>query len=510
MAAAAVAAAARRALAVAALVALVAAPATLATADLPAARAVFEAYLAGRCASEANSLGLAEQIATCRQSSDYDVFVSNFYSLWVNLNKPSGYSAHHRQLRLANFADNLEFIVDHNGQGKSYHLGVNQFADLTHDEFKATHLGLRLDAGNTALRLGGGRPFSHANVQAPPEVDWKAKGAVTDVKNQMQCGSCWAFSTTGSVEGINKIVTGELLSLSEQELVDCDKARDMGCQGGLMDFAFEFIIQNGGLDTEKDYPYTAVNGQCDLERENSHVVTIDDFEDVPHNDEASLKKAVAAQPISVAIEADQRQFQFYAGGIFDDECGTQLDHGVLIVGYGVDNATDYWTVKNSWGSAWGDHGYIRLRRNVQDNQGLCGIAMQASYPIKKGPNPPPGPPRPPTPPPEPEVCDPTHKCDHGTTCCCSVPLGKFCLAWGCCPMESATCCDDHRHCCPVEYPVCNLDAGLCMKGSSLMWMDKGIDMLEQSPAHFHWLSFHDALGRKSGPGDVELQSVADQ
>ncbi|CAI5952536.1 unnamed protein product [Closterium sp. NIES-65] len=195
----------------------------------------------------------------------------------------------------------------------------------------------------------------HADVNAPEEVDWRKEGAVTEVKNQGQCGSCWAFSTTGAVEGINKIVTGELISLSEQELVDCDTKKDQGCGGGLMDFAFEFIIKNGGLDTEEDYPYDATAHKCNK-----------------------------------------------AKGIFDGECGTDLDHGVLAVGYGTENGTDYWIVKNSWGPRWGDHGFIRLVRNVEAEEGQCGIAMQASYPIKKGPNPPPGPQPPPTPPPSPE------------------------------------------------------------------------------------------------------------
>eukprot|EP00245_Coleochaete_scutata_P007951 TRINITY_DN2377_c0_g1_i3.p1 TRINITY_DN2377_c0_g1~~TRINITY_DN2377_c0_g1_i3.p1 ORF type:complete len:299 (+),score=54.01 TRINITY_DN2377_c0_g1_i3:70-966(+) len=226
-----------------------------------------------------------------------------------------------QEVRFQIFKDNVLYIHSHNKLAESYKLGLNEFADLTHDEFKVHRLGLKLDEENSLARQQKGRKFSHENVEAPESVDWREKGAVTKVKNQRQCGSCWAFSTTGSVEGINAIVTGKLISLSEQELVDCDKSKDQGCQGGLMDFAFEFIIKNGGIDTEEDYPYKAENERCDIDRENAHVVTIDDYEDVPHNSEDDLRKAVAKQPVSVAIEADQRPFQFYQGGVFDGECG---------------------------------------------------------------------------------------------------------------------------------------------------------------------------------------------
>ncbi|KAJ6675870.1 CYSTEINE PROTEASE [Salix viminalis] len=149
-------------------------------------------------------------------------------------------------------------------------------------------------------------------------------------------GSCWAFSTIAAVEGVNKIVTGDLIVLSEQELVDCDKSYNEGCNGGLMDYAFEFIINNGGIDTEDDYPYLGRDGKCDTFRKNARVVSIDSYEDVPVNDETALTKAVANQPISVAIEAGGRSFQFYESGIFTGECGINLDHGVAAVGYGTE------------------------------------------------------------------------------------------------------------------------------------------------------------------------------
>lgn len=392
--------------------------------------------------------------------------------------------------RFAVWLENLEFVLEYNAKHTTHWLGMNSLADLSHEEYKAKYLGYK-PALRTTLRARNTGPFKYANVaddSLPPSIDWRKKGAVTGVKNQQQCGSCWAFSTTGSVEGINAIVTNGLVSLSEQELVDCDTASDKGCQGGLMDYAYEFIMQNGGIDTEDDYPYTAVQGQCDDNRAARKVVTIDGYEDVPENSENSLKKAVAHQPVSVAIEADQKEFQLYVGGVFSDEgCGTNLDHGVLAVGYGVDpSGGSYWIVKNSWGAEWGDNGYIRLKRNVDAPEGLCGIAMAASYPTKNGPNPPtpaPTPPKPSPPPgPGPVACDAVHECPPKTTCCCLSTIFNLCLEWGCCPIPDATCCDDHQHCCPHDLPVCDTAAGRCLPKSGDV--TKSVAIYTKEPAKF--------------------------
>jgi len=185
-----------------------------------------------------------------------------------------------------------------------------------------------------------------------------------------------------ATEGINKLSSGKLISLSEQEVVDCDvKGEDQGCNGGLMDDAFKFIIKNKGLTTESNYPYKAADGTCNTKKAASHAAAITGYEDVPANSEASLLKAVANQPVSVAIDAGGFAFQLYSGGVFTGDCGTDLDHGVTAVGYGTaSDGTKYWLVKNSWGSSWGENGYIRMERGVNAKEGLCGIAMQASYP----------------------------------------------------------------------------------------------------------------------------------
>ena len=175
--------------------------------------------------------------------------------------------------------------------------------------------------------------------------------------------------------------TGTLISLAEQELVDCDtKGVDQGCEGGLMDDAFKFIIKNGGLTTEAQYPYKGADGTCNAKAAANHAATITGYEDVPANNEQALKNAVANQPVSVAIDASGSDFQFYKSGVFTGSCGTELDHGVTAVGYGVSDGTKYWLVKNSWGTEWGEEGYIRMQRDVAAAEGLCGIAMQASYP----------------------------------------------------------------------------------------------------------------------------------
>ncbi|KAF3325546.1 xylem cysteine proteinase 2 [Carex littledalei] len=301
---------------------------------------------------------------------------------WMTKHGKMYQSLDEKQRRFDIFKENLKHIEETNSQRKNYRLGLNEFADMHHEEFKSRYLGLKGNFMRKSEATLGDSTNKNASY-LPKFVDWRNKGAVTPVKNQGTCGSCWAFSTVAAVEGINQIVTGNLTSLSEQELIDCDTTINSGCSGGLMDYAFSFIVKSGGLQREEDYPYLMDDGVCEQTKKHPKVVTISGYQDVPQNSEYGLLKAIAHQPVSVAIEASGLDFQFYKGGIFDGACGTDLDHGVTAVGYGSQSGQNYILVKNSWGTTWGEKGYIRMKRGTGKPEGLCGINKMASYPIKR-------------------------------------------------------------------------------------------------------------------------------
>nr|XP_043622665.1 senescence-specific cysteine protease SAG39-like [Erigeron canadensis] len=286
-----------------------------------------------------------------------------------------------REMRFKIFKDNVAYIEAFNNAGnQAYKLSINGFADQTNEEFKATRNGFKFPS---TPRSRQSTSFKYEDVTAvPSSMDWRKKGAVTPIKDQGQCGSCWAFSTIAATEGITQLTTGKLISLSEQELVDCDRSgEDQGCEGGYMDGGFTFIVKNKGINTEAAYPYEAADATCNTKEEDVYAAKITGHEDVPVNSESALLKAVAMQPVSVAIDAGESDFQFYSSGVFNGTCGTELDHGVTAVGYGTsDDGVKYWLVKNSWGTSWGEEGYIRMQRDVEAKEGLCGIAMMASYP----------------------------------------------------------------------------------------------------------------------------------
>jgi len=276
----------------------------------------------------------------------------------------------------------LDLIQKHNLEADrgvhTYFLGVNEYADMPNQEFVGKLNGYK----QREQRVEGGATYLPPSNMGdlPDTVDWRPKGYVTPVKNQGQCGSCWSFSATGSLEGQTFKKTGKLVSLSEQNLVDCSKKQgNMGCEGGLMDQAFTYIKTNKGIDTESSYPYLARDSTCKFNPAN---VGANDtgFVDIKTRSETDLQSAVATVgPIAVAIDASHASFQLYSHGVYHNWLCSQsrLDHGVLAVGYGQLESKDYWLVKNSWGTTWGQDGYIMMSRNRDNN---CGIATQASYP----------------------------------------------------------------------------------------------------------------------------------
>jgi hypothetical protein len=305
----------------------------------------------------------------------------NQFTEWVEFFNIEFNSDEHFHDIYQKWQSNHKFIEEVNGQNLSYVLGHNQFSGMDSDDFRQ-YLGY----SGVPMERVFNKPDSEPTVLISEEVNWVKKGAVTDVKDQGQCGSCWSFSTTGALEGAYFVKYGNLETFSEQQLVDCDSfkngGRDMGCNGGLMDHAFTWIEKNGGLCSETDYPYvsgeTKTAGTCKKTCkvvENSKVAS---FVDVTPSSDIAMMTALSQQPVSIAIEADQREFQLYKSGIFTGVCGNKLDHGVLVVGYGP----DYYLVKNSWGLSWGDGGYIKLGLGPEFNNGdgQCGMLLQGSYP----------------------------------------------------------------------------------------------------------------------------------
>jgi C1A family cysteine protease len=276
------------------------------------------------------------------------------------------------------WAANDRFIEVSNSQNLTYTLGHNQFSGMDTHDFREYLLSFEKPVFETQY-------VQNEITAVPKSVDWVTAGAVTQVKDQGQCGSCWSFSTTGALEGAYFVKYGTLPSFSEQQLVDCDVLLNSGCKGGLMDNAFSWISKNDGLCSESDYPYISANGQrekCNRTCNNQPNSKIRYWVDVEPTDDG-LMNAIYKQPVAVAIESDQRDFQLYKSGIFMGKCGTALDHAVLAVGYGTDKDGDFYLIKNSWGPTWGDNGYIKLARGPQYNngQGQCGVLLSASYPV---------------------------------------------------------------------------------------------------------------------------------
>jgi len=309
--------------------------------------------------------------------------ISEYDEDWMAFKKYHNkeYKVEEELMRRQIWEGHLKLIAKHNREYDmglhTYTMGVNEYTDWTNEEFVG-HMN-----GYVMRNVSTGNPMyiAPSNINDPDEVDWRKEGYVTPVKNQKQCGSCWAFSTTGSLEGQHFKKTKTLVSLSEQNLVDCSKKEgNKGCKGGLMDNGFEYIKVNGGIDTEESYPYTARDGRCHFNKANVGA-TCTGYTDLKEGSEEDLKSALTTVgPISVAMDASHMSFQMYRSGVYSERrCSSRkLDHGVLAVGYGTYEGKDYWLVKNSWGTTWGMEGYFMIARNANN---MCGLATQASYPL---------------------------------------------------------------------------------------------------------------------------------
>ena len=278
--------------------------------------------------------------------------------------------------RLDMFAKKHEKLAKINSENANFEVGHNKFSDWTDEEYKKL---LGFKRPTMMMNMEERQAVILSEEDLPDEVDWRKKGAVNPVKDQGQCGSCWAFSATCAIEGAHFIKTGELLDLAEQQLVDCDKSSN-GCNGGMQDFAMKYVEDNP-QELQKDYPYLARDEPCKFVSSEGKV-KVSKINDVPERSVEQLKAAIAKGPVSVTIEADTTEFGHYTSGIFDTEaCGTNLDHAVTAVGYGSENGQDFYIVRNSWSASWGENGYIRIAAKAgPDGKGICGIQQVSLYP----------------------------------------------------------------------------------------------------------------------------------
>ena len=331
------------------------------------------------------ALGVAFFTAVQNPTPESKEFIAGIqaWTTWKAKHNKQYPSASEETFRMQVFLKNFIKIQKHNAKKDAgYTMALNNFADLTPEEFQASFTSAPyLQAALAAPRYA---PMMLMSSDLPKSVDWRQKGAVNTPKHQGGCGSCYSFASAGAIEALYSIKKGELPELSIQQSLDCSSAfGNNGCSGGYMTQVFDYLIAEGGLVSAKLYPYKMVAGQCQLKSslKEAKKWKISGYINVPKNDNDALKQAVSMQPVTIGIDA--RQLNLYGGGVFGKEgqCTQHLTHAVLIVGYGTSEQDgDYWIIKNSWGPSWGENGFFKIKRTDGQKEGPCGVPSLASYP----------------------------------------------------------------------------------------------------------------------------------
>ncbi len=325
-----------------------------------------------------------------------DANTLNRFSTWMNRFNIESKDEGHLSHIFDNWISNDKYIEEVNGMNLTYTLGHNAFSGMNSEEF-AGYMGFVQNKEVFTKGLRGSIPVTLVEQTEvlelgalPTSIDWRNKGVVSPIRNQEQCGSCWAFSTVATLESVVAIKSGNLYDLSEQELVSCANLKNgytsLGCHGGTYENAFKYVSQEGGLASESCYPYTSGNGDSGTCKKTcSHVsgTKVSSYTTVTSYSDSAMMTALTVEPVNVAIEADSRSFQLYKSGVYTDleGCGHTLDHAVVLVGYGTDSGQDYYILRNSWDVTWGESGYMRMSRGAQNGKyGMCGVLTEPIYP----------------------------------------------------------------------------------------------------------------------------------